>query len=242
MSALVRVRQIPEPRHTRSSVDSQSYQTQIHKGFPGSLTYHRMQVVTCSATNMNWKRDRQMPNFYHGSAVWLKGPKAKCQRGHVITWLYKIYIRQVKLTHVLKWPGLLLPMGQVVLKLPEWWFHWSFRSPTFSRAHVDLSWNQPQWKAHNRISWLVHFYKSILLPAGNSFNDLQSEVFRVPVCHLSMSKTSTRQNAPKSSMIIYDWGVWYLPFSQYTFGISWCCLKMGYPKRMMAGTNQHFPH
>ena len=42
-----------------------------------------------------------VPNFYHGSAVWLKGPKAKCQRGHVITWLYKIYIRQVKLTHVL---------------------------------------------------------------------------------------------------------------------------------------------
>ena len=39
-----------------------------------------------------------VPNFYHGSAVWLKGPKAKCQRGHVITWLYKIYIRQVKLT------------------------------------------------------------------------------------------------------------------------------------------------
>ena len=41
-----------------------------------------------------------VPNFYHGSAVWLKGPKAKCQRGHVITWLYKIYIRQVKLTIV----------------------------------------------------------------------------------------------------------------------------------------------
>jgi len=39
-----------------------------------------------------------VPNFYHGSAVWLKGPKAKCQRGHVITWLYNIYIRQVKLT------------------------------------------------------------------------------------------------------------------------------------------------
>ena len=39
-----------------------------------------------------------VPNFCHGSAVWLKGPKAKCQRGHVITWLYKIYIRQVKLT------------------------------------------------------------------------------------------------------------------------------------------------
>ena len=41
-----------------------------------------------------------VPNFCHGSAVWLKGPKAKCQRGHVITWLYKIYIRQVKLTQV----------------------------------------------------------------------------------------------------------------------------------------------
>ena len=41
-----------------------------------------------------------VPNFCHGSAVWLKGPKAKCQRGHVITWLYKIYIRQVKLTRV----------------------------------------------------------------------------------------------------------------------------------------------
>ena len=39
-----------------------------------------------------------VPNFCHGSAVWLKGPKAKCQRGHVITWLYKIYIREVKLT------------------------------------------------------------------------------------------------------------------------------------------------
>ena len=47
------------PNHdTRSSVDSQSYQTQIHKGVPGSLTYHRMRVVTRSATNLNWKRDR----------------------------------------------------------------------------------------------------------------------------------------------------------------------------------------
>ena len=44
-----------------------------------------------------------VPNFYHSSAVWLKGPKAKCQRGHVITWLYKIYIRQVKLTPCLKY-------------------------------------------------------------------------------------------------------------------------------------------
>ena len=43
-----------------------------------------------------------VPNFYHGSAVWLKGPKVKCQRGHVITWLYKIYIRQVKLTRFKK--------------------------------------------------------------------------------------------------------------------------------------------
>ena len=42
-----------------------------------------------------------VPNFCHGSAVWLKGPKAKCQRGHVITWLYKIYIRQVKLTQTI---------------------------------------------------------------------------------------------------------------------------------------------
>ena len=59
-----------------------------------------------------------VPNFYHGSAVWLKGPKAKCQRGHVITWLYKIYIRQVKLTYVSY--DFLLTHTNILLSLLFW--------------------------------------------------------------------------------------------------------------------------
>ena len=58
-----------------------------------------------------------MPNFYHGSAVWLKGPKAKCQRGHVITWLYKIYIRQVKLTLNLFFKDHMMLVKKLALRL-----------------------------------------------------------------------------------------------------------------------------
>ena len=58
-----------------------------------------------------------MPNFYHGSAVWLKGPKAKCQRGHVITWLYKIYIRQVKFTLNLFFKDHMMLVKKLALRL-----------------------------------------------------------------------------------------------------------------------------
>ena len=57
---------------------------------------------------------------------------------------------------------------------------------------------------------------------------------------------ATATTAPKSSMIIYDWGVWYLPFSQYTFGIYLMLSEHGLsdiPKEWFSRVpNQHFPH
>ena len=80
-----------------------------------------------------------VPNFYHGSAVWLKGPKAKCQRGHVITWLYKIYIRQVKLTTCYNLWLWFLTTSYVGF-FSKWWP----KSPHSNAPHITNE--QPKWR------------------------------------------------------------------------------------------------
>ena len=94
-------------------------------------------------------------------------------------------------------------------------------SPTFSRDHVDLPCVQQEAVS------VIFSQKS----SGSLF---------ASVCHLSMSKTSTRQNPPKWSSMIGEFGI-FLFHNMYIYILYVAAIvdfvwKMGYPK-----TNQHFP-
>ena len=72
-----RSRELPGPPGRANTADVGDSWVSIDGAVPvilvccNTLQYHSMivQDKIYDVTRMNWKRDRQMPNFYHGSAV-----------------------------------------------------------------------------------------------------------------------------------------------------------------------------
>ena len=79
---------------------------------PGPLMYHQMQVVTRSATNLNWVRDRECPHFYHGSANSSRAlkPQVNGACDHLAIRQYTYHRSNSQVFHV--WDKPLAPGGQ----------------------------------------------------------------------------------------------------------------------------------